>query len=66
MEDKIKINDLTIELYDTDSNTFLVKVGKGSITLDGDILRDYIIRGFSHNLRDLLQVGVKNAARLNK
>ena len=66
MEDKIKINDLTIELYDTDSNTFLIRVGKGEITLDGNVLRDYIVRGFSSGLRDLLQVGVKDATRLNK
>ena len=57
MEDKIKINDLTFELYDADSNTFVVKTGDGSITLSGDKLREYIVRGFSQNLRSLLRIG---------
>ena len=57
MENKIKINDLIFELYDTDSNTFLVKAGDRSITLSGDKLREYIVRGFSQNLRSLLKIG---------
>ena len=53
---KLEIGKITIETYDTERKTFILKAGNGGITIDEDKLEAMIIKGMSDNMKDLLQL----------